>query len=87
MWDECNNSSFATTYIAVTDPDSLCPQTFNHLNVSGLVRSYYGMNIPETKVRLQYGNTISECITDEMGQYSFPDIPKVYPSEWKVMGM
>lgn len=76
VWDECNNSSFATTYIAVTDPDSLCPQTFNHLNVSGLVRSYYGMNIPETKVRLQYGNTISECITDEMGQYSFPDIPK-----------
>ncbi|MFZ1515203.1 MAG: T9SS type A sorting domain-containing protein [Saprospiraceae bacterium] len=76
VWDECNNSSYATTYIAVTDPDSLCPQTFNNYHVSGLVRSYYGMNIPEVRVRLQYGNTTAESITDEQGQYSFLDIPK-----------
>ena len=72
--DPSGNQEYCTTYIVITDNNSLCPPAPIGLEISGNVRTEMSENVEEVSMHLM-GSSSNPYNTNAAGMYYFPGMP------------
>jgi hypothetical protein len=78
LWvtDEKGRQDFLRTYVAVQDNQLFCGNDPGPIfPITGNISSPTGLALPDTEVEMD-GDTYFSVMTDDQGQYDFPDMPE-----------
>ncbi len=76
VWDLAGNSSVVSTFITITDVNSLCPSGIPGTSISGVIQTTTSESIKDVEVSALYDNVEIKTFSDPNGNFAFPVIPR-----------